>query len=289
MSADEISLLKAEVALLKKELSEKRTEISRYRSEILKVMQVLDQLMSESQKDVQLLKQMYKALVPTELPQFPGFEFSKKFVFGSKKGGDYFDVFSQKQKTKFGILLSSATSYSMSALLLSLILKHTALLEADTPMNSKDFIQILSDELKKTADAEDQAQILYAQVDRKTLDMTFCAVGNVLGFYLNASGTLHRLSASGTEGLGQDFNLEITETHLQLEPKGRLVFVTEGLLEVLTQDEIASIVQKSTATHDVRHELLFTAQRKSGLETPSRDQTVVVMDVKDNIIKLAKT
>ena len=288
MSADEVNSLKAEVIQLKKELSEKQTEISRYRSEILKVTQVLDQLMSESQKDIQLLRQMYQTLVPTDMPQFPGFEFSKKFVFGSKKGGDYFDIFSQKQKTKFGILLSSATSYTMSALLLSLRVKHTAFLESDKPMASKDFIQMLSDELKNLADAKDQAQILYAQVDRKTLEMTFCAVGNVLGFYLNANGTLHRLSASAAEGLGQDFHLDITETHLQLEPKGRLVFVTEGLLEVLTQDEIASIIQKATATHDVRHELLFAAQRKSGLETPFRDQTVVVMDVKDNIIKLAK-
>lgn len=288
MSADEVNLLKAEVAQLRKDIVEKQNEIVRYRSEILKVTQVLDQLMSESQNDIQLLKQMYQALVPTDMPQFPGFEFSKKFVFGSKKGGDYFDIFNLKLKTKFGIILSSATSYAMSALLLSLILKHTSLLESDKSISAKDFIQLLADELKKSADEKDQAQILFAQIDRKSLSMTFCAVGNVLGFYQNTSGTIHRLSASEQQGLGQDFNLEITETYLPLEPKGRLVLVTEGILEVLTQDEIVTVMQRASATHDVRHELLFAAQRKSGLEIPLRDQTVVVMDIKDNIIKLAK-
>jgi sigma-B regulation protein RsbU (phosphoserine phosphatase) len=40
--------------------------------------------------------------------------------------------------------------------------------------------------------------------------------------------------------------------------------------------------------HDLRNELLFQAQRKSKLEEPLRDQTVVVIEVKDRVIKLAK-
>jgi sigma-B regulation protein RsbU (phosphoserine phosphatase) len=40
--------------------------------------------------------------------------------------------------------------------------------------------------------------------------------------------------------------------------------------------------------HDLRNELLFQAQIKSNLEEPLRDQTVLVIDVKDRVIKLAK-
>jgi sigma-B regulation protein RsbU (phosphoserine phosphatase) len=61
-------------------------------------------------------------------------------------------------------------------------------------------------------------------------------------------------------------------------------------MNVLGADKVTQIISDTAkaGVHDLRNELLFQAQRVSGLEEPLRDQTVVVIEAKDQVIKLAK-
>jgi sigma-B regulation protein RsbU (phosphoserine phosphatase) len=290
MSDDDIKKLKSEVAFLRSELQSKQIEVSAYKNELLKFSQKLDHLMTKSTDDVRMLNQIYKYLSPTEMPQFPGFEFSRKFVYGTKFGGDYFDIFEHEDKMKFGVIISSATGYAMSALFLSLILKVSHIMEAKKGTPPAQVIELIGEELKTLAAEKDQVHALYAVVDRRNWTFTFCAVGRVLGFFINAGEPLKMIS-SNSPGLGPSQKAVYSEITLNLEPRSKIVLVTEGLMDVLTQDEIADVIQsaKVNSVHDLRNDLLVAAQIKSGLETPVRDQTVVVIEVKDKIIKLAKS
>lgn len=290
MSEDEIKKLKTEILELRSQLQTKTFEVSAYQKELLKFSQKLDQLMTQSNDDIQVLNQIHKFLAPTELPQFPGFEFSRKFVYGSKFGGDYFDIFEHEDKMKFGVLISSATGYAMSALMLSIILKLSHIMEAKKGMSPSKVMEHLGTELKQLASEKDKAQVLYAVIDRREWTFNFCAVGKVQGFFLPPDGQMQLIS-SDSDGLGPALNPTFSEIKLNLEPKTKIVLVTEGLMDILTRDEMAKIIQNPTlqSPHDLRNDLLVAAQVKSGLETPLRDQTVVVIEVKDNIIKLAKS
>ena len=290
MSDDEAKKLKSEIQFLRSELQGSRIEVLAYKNELLKFSQKLDQLMTQSNDDVKILNQIYKYLSPTEMPQFPGFEFSRKFVYGSKYGGDYFDIFEHEDKMKFGIIISSATGYAMSALFLSLILKVSHMMEAKKGMSPAKVMEFIGSELKQLAAEKDQVQSLYAVVDRRDWTFTFCAVGRIQGFYMNPGDPL-RLIASDSMGLGPLINTSYSEIKLNLEPGAKIILVTEGLMDILTNDEMAQIIQsaKVKSVHDLRNDLLVAAQIKSGLDTPLRDQTVVVLNVKDKIIKLAKS
>jgi sigma-B regulation protein RsbU (phosphoserine phosphatase) len=290
MSEDEIKKLKTEILELRSQLQTKTFEVSAYQKELLKFSQKLDQLMTQSNDDIQVLNQIHKFLAPTELPQFPGFEFSRKFVYGSKFGGDYFDIFEHEDKMKFGVLISSATGYAMSALMLSIILKLSHIMEAKKGMSPSKVMEHLGTELKQLASEKDKAQVLYAVIDRREWTFNFCAVGKVQGFFLLPDGQMQLIS-SDSDGLGPALNPTFSEIKLNLEPKTKIVLVTEGLMDILTRDEMVKIIQNPTlqSPHDLRNDLLVAAQVKSGLETPLRDQTVVVIEVKDNIIKLAKS
>lgn len=289
MSEDEVIKLKNEVAVLKSELQAKHTEVLAYQNELLKFSQKLDHLMKKSNDDIQVLNQIYKYLSPTEMPQFPGFEFSRKFIYGSKFGGDYFDIFQHEDKMKFGVIISSATGYAMSALFLSLILKVSHIMEAKKGMSPAKVIEHIGGELKVLAAEKDQVQALYAVIDRRDWTFTFCAVGKIQGFFLTPDEPLRFISSSSV-GLGPAQDPKYSEIKLNLEPKTKIILVTEGLMDILTPDEMAEIIQstKVKSVHDLRNDLLVAAQIKSGLETPLRDQTVVVITVKDQIIKLAK-
>jgi sigma-B regulation protein RsbU (phosphoserine phosphatase) len=43
-----------------------------------------------------------------------------------------------------------------------------------------------------------------------------------------------------------------------------------------------------SGVHEVRNEILFQAEQHSGKSEPVRDQTVIVTEIKDRVIKLAK-
>jgi len=286
----EIEILKKENALLEKIVQQKEEQISLYKQELLKFSHQLDSVMIQINSDVDLLKKIQKVLTPTEIPSISGFEFSKKFVFGTKFGGDYFDIFEHEDKMKFGILLSSSSGYAMSALFLSLIMKVSHLIEAKKGLSPEKVLMRLSEELKTAANEKDKTDVFYGVVDRRDFKLNFCSAGTIVGF-AQEPGQSMKLLKSENEGLSSQSDYRLKSAEIDLNSKTRVTLASKGVIEVMGYDELCEMMNQMTAAssvHDIRNEILFRCQQKSGLEHPLRDQTVVVMEVKDRVIKLAK-
>lgn len=289
MSDEEITRLKKTILDLEAQLKSKNLEVITYRSELQKFSQRLDAMMSKVSNDSQVLAKVQKALVPTEMPRIPGVEISRKFVFGSKSGGDYFDIFEHEDKFRFGILVASSSGYAMSALFLSLILKVSHMLEAKKGNPPEKVLQHMADELKSLAGPQDTTHAFYAVIDRRDYSFKFCSAGKIEAFYMTNSKTVQRLK-SEYGPMSQTFSGPLTAAQIELEPKSRICIVTDGLFDVLGAEVIVKAMTDKikAGVHDLRNELLFQAQRISGLQEPERDQTVVVVEIKDQVIKLAK-
>jgi len=288
--SDENAQLKKKVHFLEAELHSKNSELMIYRQELLKISQRLDSLMSQISSDTKILSQVQKTLIPTEIPTIPGFEISRKFVYGSKQGGDYFDIFEHADKFKFGILVASSSGYAMSSLFMSLILKVSHVLEAKKGNPPDKILQQIADDIKKLAKEGDQTSTFYAVIDRRDFSLDFCSAGGIEGFYLSSSKPVQMLKSSNSAFSAQ-FNEKLSLAKLELEPKSRIVVMTEGLSKVFAKDELIKIMTDNAknGVHDLRNELLFQAQRKTKSEEPERDQTVVIIEVKEKVIKLAKS
>lgn len=289
MSDEEVQRLKKMVQNLEAELKAKNFEVITYRSEMQKFSQKLDAVMAKVSTDTQALAQIQKALIPTEIPKIPGVEVSRKFVFGSKSGGDYFDIFEHEDKFRFGILLASSSGYAMSALFLSLILKVSHMLEAKKGNPPEKVLQLMAEELKPLAGPKDQTNVFYGVVDRRDYSLKFCSAGRIEAFYMNSSKMVQRLKADHGP-LGHDFSGKLSCAQIELESHSRLCLMTDGLYDVLGADVIVKAMADNmkSGVHELRNELLFQAQRISGLAEPERDQTVIVLETKDQVIKLAK-
>lgn len=289
MASDDNENLKKKVTFLEAELKKKDSEIMTYRQELIKISQKLDVMMSQVGFDVQMLNEIQKKLVPTELPNIPGFEVSRKFIYGSKTGGDYFDIFEHEDKLKFGILVASSSGYAMSALFLSLIMKVSHVLEARKGNTPDKILQQIAEDIAKTASPKDTTSIFYGVIDRRDFTMQFCSAGRMDGYYLAPEKPIYVLKSTNS-AFSQQFSEKLTLASIELEPKSRICLVTEGLSDVLGADAIVKIMTDNAknSVHELRNELLFQAQRKSKLEDPLRDQTVVVVEVKNRVIKLAK-
>lgn len=286
---DEIKALKKIIEELQSEVLLKNEEISIYRQELIKFSQRLDSLMFQMASDTDIVSQIHRVLVPTELPQFPGFEVSRKFSYGSKSGGDYFDLFEHEDKMKFGVLVASSSGYAMSALFLSFVLKVSHILEAKRGDAAHQILQKIGDDLKKSAGPNDFTHAFYGIVNRRNYKMEFCSVGQVSGYYL-VKGNAPLLLKSSDAPFSSEFSSQLKSATLDLEPNSRLCIMTHGLTDVLGNEKITRIMSDFSEknVHDLRNELLFQAQQISHQEIPDRDQTVVVLEVKDKVIKLAK-
>lgn len=280
---------KKKIALLESELKKKDSEIVIYRQELIKISQKLDALMSQVGEDVELLNDIQRKLVPTEMPNIPGFEISRKFIFGSKSGGDYFDIFEHEDKMKFGMLVACSSGYAMSALFLSSIMKISHVLEAKRGHTPEKIMQQIGDEISGIAAPQDTTSFFYGVIDRRDFSLKFCSAGKMNGYYLAPQKPVQVLKSTNS-AFGQQFSEKLSLASIELEPKSRVCILTEGVSEILGAENIVKIMADNTKNdvHALRNELLFQAQKRSKLEEPLRDQTVVVVEVKNRVIKLAK-
>jgi sigma-B regulation protein RsbU (phosphoserine phosphatase) len=295
--ADE-SDYKERISELEHELAVKEAELHRYRLELTKANGALEKLITQVSQELKLAQTLQKLLSPTELPNVQGFEFSTKFIFGSRSGGDYFDIFEHEDKLKFGILISSASGYSLSSLLLSIIIKISSQIEARRGLEAHKVVALLAKEVVPHIHNDDKASLFYGVIDRRNYEMQYCSVGAIDGFLqVYGQEALVELLPTGPS-LSKDYNTEPQSRRIQLNPRDRMVLATEGLKT--SQNPLgvgwgghglseAILRAPKQGVHELRNEILFSNEKYTGKTDPVRDQTLIVTEVKDRVIKLAKT
>lgn len=289
--------LKERISELEHELAVKEAELHRYRLELTKANTAVEKMIAQVSQEIRFAQLMQKYLSPTEFPNVHGFEFSTKFLPGTRSGGDYFDIFEHEDKLKFGILISSASGYVLSSLLLSMIIKLSSEIEARRGLAPHKLVAQLAKDVVPSIQSEDKASVFYGVIDRRNYEIQYCSVGNVDGFLqVHGQEGLMELNPTGPS-LSKDFNTEPQSRTLQLNPRDRLILATEGLkmsqnaLGVAwgSQNLVDAISRAPKhGVHELRNEILFANEKYSGKLEPVRDQTLIVTEVKDRVIKLAK-
>ncbi|WP_374077559.1 PP2C family protein-serine/threonine phosphatase [Bdellovibrio bacteriovorus] len=289
--------LKERISELEHELAVKDAELHRYRLELTKANHALEKMINQVSQELKLAQTLQKFLSPTQLPNVQGFEFSTKFLPGTRSGGDYFDIFEHEDKLKFGILISSASGYSLSSMLLSVIIKISSQMEARRGLEAHKVVSLLAKEVVPSIQNDDKASIFYGVVDRRSYEMQYCSVGVIDGFLqVYGQDSLVELLPTGPS-LGKDYNTEPQSRTIQLNPRDRVVLATEGLK--MSQNSLgvnwgghglSEAISRAAkqGVHELRNEILYANEKYSGKTDPVRDQTVIVTEVKDRVIKLAK-
>jgi sigma-B regulation protein RsbU (phosphoserine phosphatase) len=239
---------------------------------------------------------IHKLLVPTEFPNIPGFEFSTKFVTSMVSGGDYFDIFSHQDRMRFGLLVASSSGHAMSALLLTVLLKATGAMAARQGAEPEVAMRTILEDLVKEMDISAAADLFYAVVDRRRYEMKYVRLGEVLAMTVSGEGEIKLLESSGTS-VKVGSSPELVSHRLSLNPRDRLILCSRGVAEAKNLAGEPFGVERLTrflsgsqrrGVHDIRNEILYQVSTFSQGGDVARDQTVVVVEVSDRVIKLAK-
>lgn len=296
MSESEIESLKMRIKELEDDLQSKHNDLSIYRSELIKANQILQDMIVQTQSQLSWAMKIQHRLVPTAFPNISGFEFSTKFLASTKSGGDYFDIFEHRDKMRFGILMSSSSGFGMSSLFLSIVLKLSMEMEEAKGKNPSKVLEQIKQEFSQEINTKDSSHVFYGVMDKRTYEFTYSAAGDlVLLHYSKNSGQLSALEhmenpvSVSSQGVFDQFKLA-------LNSKDKIILCSPGFLkltnidgDIFGYDQLVSAVKNKIDldVHELRNEIFFRAEQfTKGVPYP-RDLTVVVMEVKDRVIKLA--
>ncbi len=295
MSSDDE--LKKKIQELESSLAKKDQDLKIYKKELSEANVQLEKLIVQVNDQLQQSLRIQKFLVPTEFPNIQGFEFSTKFSSSSLSGGDYFDIFEHFDKMRFGLFLSSASGYGMSALFLSVLMKLTYQIEDSKNYDPLTVMKEIIGEMQSQSQEKDQAAIFYGVFDRRKFQMTYCNMGQPLAVHYQAeSGKIHLLKGSPEpfSKANPQFEKELKSQVIDLNPSDKLIFCSSGFLSLRNQegdywgiDEILSVIKRNVRkeVHELRNEIFYQALKFS-TEQP-KDLTVIVTEVKERIMKLA--
>lgn len=297
MAKESIEHYQNRIRELEAEIAEREKDLAVFRSELGQVNRQLESLIENLNRDLKIAQTVQRVLVPTEFPNIQGIEFSYKFLPSGQRGGDYFDIFEHQDKFRFGLILASSSGYGMSSLLLSVLLTITAKMEARRGAEPYKIIRLIHEELTKNLNENDTADLFYALIDRRSFEMSYCNLGSVVAMYQDfATGDIGLLEGN-PKPLSQNMELPKSSFAKVLSPKDRIILASPGVYtcrnlegEEFGQERLFKAILNSpkTGVHDLRNEVFISLAKFAGGLEPPRDQSLVVAEVKERVIKLAK-
>ena len=287
MKSDDKDLnLEHELRKVKKELVAKEAEIETYKSELGRLNQEVTKLLMGLDKDLASIRDVFKYIVPSRFPHIKGFQFSSKYVSGMRFNGDYIDIFEQKDRFKFNLIMSTTSGPSLTALLIGFLLKFGRDFGDQKASSPDDFIQKVIEEIKEKDENPTDIQLACALVDKRTYEITCRTHGGIKCY----------LQSGDEDGEIKLLTPQDEEESLKLNPFDRFVMASPGLLgapnekgQVFgTQPIVESMEEISTAqsVHDLRNNIFHKLDRHLGGRKPMQDVSLVIMSVENNVIKL---
>lgn len=295
---EDVTALKNKIKILEKEIELKNKDIDTYRKELARANEQLENLVIHIHSQLKKALEIQRQVVPTEFPNIPGFEFSTKFIASSLTGGDYFDIFEHRDRMQFGLLLSSSSGYSLSALFLSIFMKFTFQARQE-PLSyaPQSLLDAVEKELIPNIGDKERFHCFYGAMNRRYLRLDYINIGEVIAVhYASATQTLKRLQFTNQPIQKiTDFRTLKPES-LEFDPKDKLILCSPGLFKVTNpageffgEERYYSIIKKSAQSdvHNLRNEVFFQVQQFSQAKSLPQDLTVIVVETKERVLKLA--
>lgn len=294
---DEVPALKKRIKELEDEVQAREQDLARFRAELMKANGQLEKLIGQVQRELKVAQTIYRALVPTEFPHISGFEFSTRFVPSMISGGDYFDIFEHQDRMRFGVVLSSASGHALSALLLSVLIKMAGQMEGKKTQSPEKVMKSIEDEIRPHLDENSQLDLFYGVMDRRKYVLNFVIRGDVLLIHQQDDGSL-QLCKKKNPPLTPDAAATVESEQISLNPRDRILLVSPGCVraqnlrgEAFGWERVSQAIKTapSRGVHELRQNLLFEIEKFTEGAELRRDLTILALEVKDKVIKLAPT
>ncbi len=256
------------------------------------------------QEDICLAQKIQRRLIREKFPALGPLSVKSKYWCGLKSGGDYFDLFEFPGESHAGLILSDSSSYSLSTSLIGSLMQFSVHVGRDELDNPARIVQSLWGKMHEGIKEKDKLSLLYGILDRKTYAFKFVSVG---GVYLAKRGKDGKISW-GSRGESAPLSLAQPNVppagELMLEPGDRLMACSDGWSEALEMPMTAFMEEylgRAEESQALMNDMAFRLRRKLEKESeepltaeddfpmPPQDCSVLVMDLAQNVLRLARS
>ncbi len=295
MSADVTELMER-IKDLEAQLSDKDSELFTYRKTVTQLNGEIEKLISRVSEQLQLSQHIQKFLQPTAIPIIQGIDFSTKFLAGNRFGGNYYDIFEHQDKLKISILLSSASGYSVSSQVLSILIKMSTIREIRKGISNEKILEMIFQELAPMLGDKDGASLFLGTIDKRTFQFNYSRSGPFYAYHQISGKELLAELPETQPILTNKFNSVFQSRSISLNQYDRLMIMTHGIVEnkcksggSWSENALKESIRKAPkkGVHEARNEILFQNEKFLDGNAMDYDVTVLVAEVKDPVIKLA--
>ena len=289
--------LQTRVSELMEEIKNKDILIQEYQKQLSISNEVVLKLTQQVQVDLKNLYNLHENLIPTHFPNIPDCEFSYKFISSLKgKGKDFYQIIPLYRR-HFGLVMSSCASHILSSLLFSSRLRLMARTDYKK-LQPAEVIKALIKEIDnqmKGVEFSAKVDIFYAVTNQKKYHLSYCSIGRICCLLYSLShGELHELQPSCSQ-LDVEKIDQVSNKKVELNPRDHLILCSPGIVECKNDegemygiDRLKEVVQgvKIPSAHQLRNKIIHSVQSFSKKSKMERDMSVIVMEIRDRILKL---
>lgn len=244
--------------------------------------------------DIELASRLQKLCAPRRFKPLKIMTPFYRYFAGTKPGGNYFDLMTSINESSYSILLSDSSSYGLSSLVLSMVLKIAVKVNAGELSAPDKTAEMILHEALSTLREKDKLSLFFGSLSRFSSELSYVHFGENLFLYAQDGKKFEIIPTTG-DALSQRSALPLPPSHvIKLNPKDRLVLISKGLSEECGgEKEVMNIInqRKDKRLEDILNDLsveLRVKMKNSNKEFPDKDCTMSFFELSDKVTQLRK-
>lgn len=200
-------------------------------------------------RELQVVGNIQRSLLPAQLPEIPGFELAARYQPSAHAGGDYYDIF-KLPNGRWGFLIADVSGHGTPAAVLMAVTHAIARTFSGSPEHPCQFLDHLNQKLVDYYTVVNGAFVtaFYGVLDPARHEFRYACAGHNPP-RLICGTTITPLDAVGGLPLGIMPTQECAEAAVPLHPGDRICLYTDGIVE--SQDDTNELFDVPRLDHAI--------------------------------------
>ena len=197
--------------------------------------------------ELEIARELQSDLLPSELPEVPGYLFAHSYRTANEVGGDFYDL-TRLPDGRLALMVADASGHGMAAGLVMAIANATLHTALDLDPAPEPVLAMLNRTLCRTGTTRTFMSAFYGVLTPETGEMEYVCAGHPFPLLRRAGGRIEELGCGGYP-LGLREPLRMERGTVTIAPGDLLLLYTDGLPEALdAKGETAFGYERTRAT-----------------------------------------
>jgi len=189
-------------------------------------------------EELTVARQIQRSMLPTRLPDAPGWDFAVSYQAARVVGGDFYDFYELPGRPpRLGLLVADVADKGVPAALFMALSRTILRTKAMSGRGPASTLLRANDLIIKDSHSDLFLSVFYAVLDQRSGRMIYANAGHNRPLWVRAErGTVEELGARGIV-LGVLDEIKLEERRIDVAPGDVVVFYTDGVTDGMNGDE----------------------------------------------------